>query len=40
MGALELVSSRTGSSARALVIPDSVNLRRLFEPFEGQAPNL
>jgi hypothetical protein len=21
------------------VIPDSVNLGRLFEPFEGQAPN-
>jgi hypothetical protein len=36
-GALELVSLRSGSNARALVVPDSVNLRRLFEPFEGQA---
>jgi hypothetical protein len=38
-GALELVSSRIGSSARTLVVPDSVDLGRLFEPFEGQASN-
>jgi hypothetical protein len=38
-GALELVGSRIGSNARALVIPDSVDLGRLFEPFEGQASN-
>jgi hypothetical protein len=38
-GALELVSSRSGSNARALVVPDFVNLRHLFEPLEGQAPN-
>jgi hypothetical protein len=38
-GALELLSSKIGSNARALVIPDSVNLGRLFEPFEGQASN-
>jgi hypothetical protein len=38
--ALELVSSRTGSNVCTLVVPDSVNLRRLFEPFEGQASNL
>jgi hypothetical protein len=38
-GALELVSSRSGSNARVLVVPDSFNLRRLFKPFEGQAPN-
>jgi hypothetical protein len=38
-GALELVSSRSSSNARALVVPDSVNLRCLFEPFEGQASN-
>jgi hypothetical protein len=38
-GALELVGSRIGSSARALVVPDSVDLGRLFEPFEGQASN-
>jgi hypothetical protein len=37
-GALELVSSRIGSNARALVVPDSVDLV-LFEPFEGQASN-
>jgi hypothetical protein len=34
-GALELVSQRIGSIARALVVPDSVDLGRLFEPFEG-----
>jgi hypothetical protein len=34
-GALELVSSRSGSNVRALVVPDSVNLRRLFEPVGG-----
>jgi hypothetical protein len=38
-GALELVGSTIGSTVRALVIPDSVNLGRLFEPFEGQALN-
>ena len=38
-GAPELASSGSGSNARALVVPDSVNLRRLFEPFEGQASN-
>jgi hypothetical protein len=38
-GALELVSSRTGSNAHTLVIPDSIDLGRLFEPFEGQASN-
>jgi hypothetical protein len=38
-GALELVSSRIGSNARALVVPDSVDLGRMFEPFEGQASN-
>jgi hypothetical protein len=38
-GALELVGSRIGSNARTLVIPDSVDLGRLFEPFEGQASN-
>jgi hypothetical protein len=36
-GALEPLSSRTGSNARTLVIPDSVNLRCLFEPVGGQA---
>jgi hypothetical protein len=38
-GTLELVSSGIGSNARALVVPDSVDLGRLFEPFEGQASN-
>jgi hypothetical protein len=38
-GALELAGSRIGSNARALVVPDSVDLGRLFEPFEGQASN-
>jgi hypothetical protein len=38
-GALELVSSRIGLNARALVVPDSVDLGRLFEPFEGQDSN-
>jgi hypothetical protein len=38
-GALELVSSRIGSNARALVVSDSVDMGRLFEPFEGQASN-
>jgi hypothetical protein len=36
---LELVASRSGSNARDLVVPESVNLGRLFKPFEGQAPN-
>jgi hypothetical protein len=39
-GALELMGSRTGLNARALVVPGSINLRRLFEPFEGQASYL
>jgi hypothetical protein len=34
-GALELVGLRMGSNARALVVPDSVDLEHLFEPFEG-----
>jgi hypothetical protein len=34
-GTLELVSSRTGSNVRALVVPDSVNLRHPFEPVGG-----
>jgi hypothetical protein len=38
-GSLELVSSRIGSNARALVVPDSIDLGRLFEPFEGQSSN-
>jgi hypothetical protein len=38
-GALKLVSSRIGSNARALVVPDFVDLGRLFEPFGGQASN-
>jgi hypothetical protein len=38
-GALELVDLRSGSNARIPVIPDSVNLGRLFEPSEGQALN-
>jgi hypothetical protein len=39
-GSLELVSSRTDSNACALVVLDSINLRCLFEPFEGQASYL
>jgi hypothetical protein len=38
-GALELVSSRIGSNVHTLTVPDSVDLGRLFEPFEGQASN-
>jgi hypothetical protein len=38
-GALELVTSRIGSNVRALIVPDSVDLKRLFERFEGQASN-
>jgi hypothetical protein len=38
-GALEPVGSRIGSNARALVIPNFVDLRHLFEPFEGQVSN-
>jgi hypothetical protein len=34
-GALKPVGSRIGSNVRALVVPDSVDLGRLFEPFEG-----
>jgi hypothetical protein len=39
-GTLEPAGSRNGSSARALVVPDSGDLWRLFEPVEGQASNL
>jgi hypothetical protein len=39
-GTLEPVGSRKGSNARALLAPDSGDLRRLFEPIEGQASNL
>jgi hypothetical protein len=38
-GTLKLEGSRIGSNARALVVPDSVDLERLFEPFESQASN-
>jgi hypothetical protein len=38
-GALESVDSRVGWNARALVVPNSVDLGHLFEPFEGQASN-
>jgi hypothetical protein len=38
-GALELVCWRIGSNARALLVPDSVDLGHLFEPFVGQASN-
>jgi hypothetical protein len=38
-GALEPVGSRIGLNARAPVIPDSVDLGCLFEPFKGQASN-
>jgi hypothetical protein len=37
--ALEQVSSRIGSNARALIVPDTVDLGRLFKPFESQASN-
>jgi hypothetical protein len=36
---LETVGSRKGSNARALVVPDSGDLGRLFEPIKGQASN-
>jgi hypothetical protein len=36
-GALELVGSRIGSNARALIVPDSVDLGRLFEPLISRA---
>jgi hypothetical protein len=35
-GALEPLSSRIGSVVHTLVIPDSVDLKCLFEPFAGQ----
>jgi hypothetical protein len=38
-GTLELVRSRIGLNARALVFPDSVDPGCLFEPFESQASN-
>jgi hypothetical protein len=38
-GTLEPVGSRIGSNVCALVVPDSVDLGHLFEPFEGQASN-
>jgi hypothetical protein len=36
MGAPELSSSGIGSIAHTLVVPDSIDLERLFEPFAGQ----
>jgi hypothetical protein len=33
------VGSRIGTNARAPVVPDSIDLGRLFEPFEGHASN-
>jgi hypothetical protein len=36
---LEPMGLRIGSNARALVVPDSVDMGRLFEPFEDQASN-
>jgi hypothetical protein len=39
-GTLELAGLRNGSNAHALVILDSGDLGRLFEPVEGQASNL
>jgi hypothetical protein len=38
-GALEPVGSRKSSNARALVVPNSGDLRHLFEPFERQDSN-
>jgi hypothetical protein len=38
-GALELVGSGIGSNVHALIVPDSIDLGRLFEPFEGQTSN-
>jgi hypothetical protein len=38
-GSLEPMGSRRGSNVRALVVPDSGDLRHLFEPVEGQASN-
>jgi hypothetical protein len=38
-GALELVSLRIGSKVCTVVVPDSIDLGCLFEPFEGQASN-
>jgi hypothetical protein len=37
--ALKLVGSRIASNVRALVVPDSLDLGHLFEPFKGQASN-
>jgi hypothetical protein len=37
VGALELVGSRIGSNARALVVPDSVDLGRLFRTLRGSS---
>jgi hypothetical protein len=39
-GALKLVGSRISSNARALVVPDSIDLGSMFKPFEGQTSNL
>jgi hypothetical protein len=39
-GTLEPVGSKKGSNARALVVIDSGDLGRLFEPVEGQVSNL
>jgi hypothetical protein len=38
-GALEPMGSKIGSNARALVVPNSIDLGRLFEPLKGQASN-
>jgi hypothetical protein len=38
-GTLEPAGSRKGLNTRALVVPDSGDLGRLFEPIEGQASN-
>jgi hypothetical protein len=38
-GTLEPMGSSIGSNARALVVPDFVDLGHLFEPFEGQVSN-
>jgi hypothetical protein len=39
-GTLEPAGSGKGSNARAVIVLDSGDLGRLFEPVEGQASNL
>jgi hypothetical protein len=39
-GTLEPMGTRNGSNALALIVHDSGDLGRLFEPVEGQASNL